>query len=176
MGSILEPSVKPVSGVSGSQQTVQSTVSNTLLGLISDEGIYAGRSEALADILAGSPTDITGIEEAMRRRFHRETVPDINAAFADVGGTLSSRRGETVARAGVDLDTRIGQIQAGLTESARNRQLQGVSLALSPLTLGAQFSTQRTIDNIAEPSLFGQFLGLGGTLGSAALLGKGGGG
>ncbi len=165
MGDFLSPSSTSVSNVSGSQQKVQTSLGTLLSGLLEGSGI----EEAITSLLAGTPQDITDIEDAAFRNFNTRAVPSINAQAAGLSATQNSRRVGEIARAAGDVTAQLAGIKAQTIESARNRQLGAFSAIVNP---SAGFSTAGTVDNITEGSLFGQLAGLGGTLGGAAILGS----
>lgn len=106
---------------------------------------------ALENALSGKPSyDLSpektaeyfreAVTEPLLKTFEDRVVPNIEAEFANLGGTFSSRRGETVRRSLGDLQdslaSQLGQAQlsnqqlsAQLSESALERQLQGIGLA-----------------------------------------------
>lgn len=150
----LEPEINQVNTVGPDQQRLRKSVSEQLLNLVGGYGPeqYRAGHTALMDLLAGTPTDSSRIESHMLRQFDREIAPRINEGFAGISGSLSSRRNTTTANALGDLQGQIGALQVGLTESARNRQLQALGAALAPLGLAAQFSTTPTLESMASES------------------------
>jgi hypothetical protein len=177
MGDLFEPDVTQEPTTSGYQQQVQALIAQQFPGLFRGvRSLLPQRKAALSEILQGTPTDVSAIEHAMLRRFDREIAPRIGASFANVGGTLSSRRGETTAQALGDVGAQIGALQTQLIEGARNRQLaasqQVLSERLAPFGVGGSFSTAGTMDTLVQPSIGSQLLGVGGQLGSSYLLGK----
>lgn len=172
MGDFFDPNITNVSKVSGAQQSVQQLLSQQFGSLFARNELTDATRESLLDLLGGTPGDISAISDAALRRFDLDIEPRIGAGFAKHGASLSSRRGIEVGRSLGDLQSQVGVIQAGLIESARNRQLGAAQAALNPFGTAAGFGTAGTLDALAEPSLFSQLSGLGGQLGSAALLGK----
>lgn len=161
MGDFGKPSTTSVPGFSGAQGQVQGDLARVLSDLLgSDIG------GAFRELLSGAPTDISGIEQSTFDTFNRRAVPAINAQASGLSATQNSRRIDTIAQAAGDVTSQLSRLQAQMTESARNRQLQAV---FGPLGISSGFSTARTTDTIAEPSPFSQLAGLGGTLGGAAL-------
>lgn len=177
MGSF-EPEITPIRNVTQPQFNIQKLVEQQLRGLLGGEagpGATGAASQlALLQLLGGAPTDFSGIESAAFRRFDREVAPRINTGFAGIGGSLSSRKATETSRALGDLQGQLAGVQTGLIESARGRQLQAIQAALQPLQIGAGFSTQNTLENLASESPLSsgirQGLQTGGLLGSAAIL------
>lgn len=164
MSGIFSPSTESVSGLNAPQRGVARDLGSLLSGLLGGTELPT----ALLDLLSGTPTDITAIEEGAFRNFRERGIPQINAQAAGLSATQNSRRVGEIARAAGDITSQLAGIKAQTIESARNRQLGAFSAVVNP---SVGFSTASTVDTIAEPSLFGQLLGLGGTLGGAKLLG-----
>lgn len=165
MGDFGKPSVTSVSRVGSAQQGVQNSLADVLNNLLQSDQF----SGAFEQLLSGTPTDFEDVERGAFRTFTEFGIPAINAQAGGLSAIQNSRRGGEIARSAGNISSALASTKAQLTESARNRQLQAI---LGPLGISSGFSTAGTQDTIAEPSLFGQFLGLGGTLGGAAL-GKG---
>jgi hypothetical protein len=178
MGDLFEPDVSQEPTTSGYQQQVQALLGQEFPGLFRGvRGLMPRRKRALAEILEGAPTDIRGIEENAFRRFQRQVVPQITSGFANIGGTLSTRRGTTIGQQAGDLNAQLAALDVQMRESARNRQLaaaqQVLSERLAPFGLGGSFSTAGTMENIIQPSLGSGLLGVAGTLGGGYLGGPG---
>lgn len=136
------------------------------------------------------------------RSFDQEIAPRIGQSFAQHGASFSTRRGtETARQLGnlrSDAQGQLAQlvrqnegIRASLSESAKARQLQAAGIPLQQ-TLGKigglgglnqarfgpalSFLQNRFTSQFGQPGLGSQLLGLGGTLGGAALGGGFGGG
>ncbi|MHA2265798.1 MAG: hypothetical protein ACXAEN_25690 [Candidatus Thorarchaeota archaeon] len=159
----LDPETKSVSGVSPQQGLAQNLTIESLQQLLGGGagGLFGARGGALGDILGGAPTDITGIENAMLRRYSEQIEPQIEVGAAGLGGSLSSRVAETKRQALGDVQSQIGAFQTQLMESARNRQLQAAQQVLGPLQIAAGFGTQRTQDTMAFPSATSQGFNMG---------------
>ena len=173
-----DPEVTDKSLIQGPQGEAMRMVTETLRGLIGEGGgeLFGARGAALGDILGGAPTDISGIENAMLRRYDEQIAPRIDAGAAGIGGTLSSRVAETKRQALGDVQSQIGAFQTQLMEGARNRQLAAAQQVLGPLQIGAGFSTPQTQENIVSPSsmmagfrggseMFGQAVSMGSMMG-----------
>lgn len=155
---------------------------------------------ALTSLLSGKASNVKpawrkGVLEPSLRQFDRQIAPRMESQFAQHGGSLGSRRGATVSQALGDVYSnatgQLAQMQLAAGESAKQRQLAAAGIPLQQILgqvqgfstlsqtgmnpilgfLGRQ--TKMGQDNIATPSPFGQMLGLGGTLGGAALGGGG---
>ncbi len=165
MGDFGKPSVTNVSSVSGAQQGVQRSLADVLNNILQSDQF----SGAFEQLLSGTPTDFEDVERGAFRTFSEFGIPAINAQAAGLSAVQSTRRTGEIARSAGNISSALASTKAQLTESARSRQLQAI---LGPLGISSGFSTAGTVNNIAEPSLLGQFLGLGGTVAGAAI-GKG---
>lgn len=159
----------------------------------------AGRK--LDEILRGKPTDTEelfrkGILAPALRAFDQEIRPRIDQGFARHGASFGTRRGVEVGRQLGNVQAgaqgQLAALQTQMIESAKRRQFAAIGIplqqtlsrigglgALSSLGVGPalQFGNQRTFQNFqsqafGQPGIGSQLLGLGGQLGSAALLGK----
>ncbi len=167
MGDFLSGDTESVSRLSPAQQKVQNELGGIFSGFFSGQG-GEGLSQAFLDLISGSPQDLTAINEAAFRNFNEYAVPGINAQFAGLSATQNSRRVGQIARAAGDVTSQLAGIHAQTIEGARNRQSNTL---LGIINAGSGFANASTVDTIKSPSMFGQLLQLGGTLGSAAILG-----
>lgn len=170
MGEFLSGDTESVSQLSGSQQTVQKLLGNIFGGFLSGEG-GAGTSQAFMDLISGAPQDFSNIRDSAFRNLKEFGIPQINAAASSISGTQNSRRTGEIARTTGNVVSQLAGIEFQGIESARNRQLQTLMGLLGGATT---FANQPTVDTIKSPSMFGQLLQLGGTIGAAALLGPAG--
>lgn len=113
---------------------------------------------ALQELLSGSPTDSSAIEASMLRSFDRRVAPRIRQEFGRHGALLGSKRGEAVGEALGDVQGQIGTLQAGLRESARNRQLQAVSIPLQQALGQIQGFGALTQQQVGQQQFNQQFL------------------
>lgn len=150
------------------QQRVRTDVGNVLSEMLRG-GTSSTMGQVFQQLLTGGMTDIRGVEQSAVRQWQRDIIPGINASASGISAMQNSKRGELVIRSGEDLSLRLANIRAQMTESYRNRQLQSLGL---PLGHGTNLGTASTQDTIAEPSMFSQFMQLGGAVGGAAAGGK----
>lgn len=99
-----------------------------------DDIIMPGAQEL---VTTGFRTDIDPIRQAMLREYEQSTVPDIREQFLGQSGSFSTDFLGSVNRAGSDLYTNLGAIQAELDEAAAQRRATGLPLA-SQLALARQ--------------------------------------
>lgn len=183
MGSFFEPDISQESSVSGYQQLIQQLLAREFPKAFGEGGRLMGaRQRTLAQMLRGPEQDIADIERAAFRRHERFVEPVTRTLFAGHEGSLSSRMGQALVEGRTDLTGQLAQVEAGFKEAARQRQLAAAGQVLqeryAPFAAATGFATSPTMETLVQPSLGSQLLGLGGQLGSAALLGgagKGGG-
>ncbi len=106
----------------------------------------------------GFLTDIDPISRAARRRFERETVPQLAEQF-NFGNTFSSEGFQNrLFQAGTDLETNLGAIQAELQESASSRRLQALGLAPSVAagSVGLPISVAQDVQGLGQANRLAQ--------------------
>ncbi len=167
MGDFLSGDTESVSTLSSSQQAIQKMLGDVFGSFLSGEG-GAGATQAFLDLISGAPQDFSNIRDSAFRNLKEFGIPQINASASSISGIQSSRRTGEIARTTGNVVSQLAGIEFQGIESARNRQMQTLMGILGGAT---SFANQPTVDTIKSPSMFGQLLQLGGTIGAAALLG-----
>ncbi len=99
----------------------------------------------------GFRTDIQPIVDVEKRRFQRETVPQLMEQFAGLTGGFSSATSSGLAQAAADLGVTLGGQQAQLDESANARRMQALQFGPAAASAISSFPINAAND----------FLGLG---------------
>lgn len=171
MGDFFSGESESVSTLAGSQQNVQNLLGDVFSQFLTGKG-GKGTSQAFLDLISGAPQDFTNIRDSAFRNLKEFGIPQINSSASQISGIQNSRRSGEIARTTGNVVSQLAGIEFQGIESARNRQLQTLMGLLGGATT---FANQPTVDTIKSPSMFGQLLQLGGTIGAAALLGPAGG-
>ncbi len=162
----MDSSNEQLSTVSNPQQRIQKLLGDAFGSFLGPNFRNQG-SQALSDLLSGTPQDITEITAGAFRDFNEFAIPAINSQAAGLSATQNSRRVGEIARAAGSVTSQLAGIRASFMDSARNRQQ---STLLGLLNSASGFANAGgTVENITEGSPFGQILGLVGTLGGAFL-------
>lgn len=171
MGSLFKtPKVEGRSGLSKSQQALL----DQLVGSISPDigQTPAGYDQLLAGLLGANTEESKTLAERMYREayltpalreFDTQVAPRIAASFSSIGGTQSSRRGQTIADALTTLQTNaLGNLAAQLPNIQSFPlqqilgQVQGLgalqSIKYGPFSTALPLATQQTVQNVQSPA------------------------
>lgn len=191
MGSLFrQAKVVTPSTISGTQEGALARLIAQLENSSSDES----RSALFERLLGATSVDTQETTERIftdallrpaLREFDREIAPRISSGFAGIGGTLSSRRGDTMARALGDVYGNVQSSIANLLPTIQNQPLQQAlaqiegfsaleSARLAPLGLLGSLATAQTRTAAQQPagpgwSLLNSALGAGGFAAGAYL-------
>lgn len=162
MGNFFTPDidVKPQSLVSREQRALFGPLSEKFQELLGRDFGPEGALESFEGLFE------TSFLDPAIQGFNRTTRPQIEGGFANVGGTLSSRRGDTLARALTDVQlgsqSQFGQLLGQVLPAILGQQT-GV------LGQASQFALGQSLENLVvqEPSL-GQKISSGLSLGQQA--------
>jgi hypothetical protein len=176
MGDFFSPDVSQEPMVSGYQMAIQRMIAQGLPGLMQGgKALMGGREKMLRQLLQPYGKQFEPIEQAAYRRHSEFSQPAIDEGFAAHGSAMSTRRGDISEQSVSDLETNLAALETqsrqGWEALRLNAGQQILSERLAPFGLGGSFSTAVSQENIVQPSWGSQLLGVGGQLGSAALMG-----
>ena len=153
----MDSSSDPLSTVSGPQQNVQNLLGKAFSGFLGPKFQKQG-SDALQQLLAGIPQDVSAISEGAFRDFREFAIPSINLSASGISGTQNSRRVGEIARAAGSLTSQLARVRAQFIDNARNRQQSTIFGLLNSASGFA--NAGGTVENIVTESPLGPILGI----------------